>query len=147
MNSITIEVVGNPKGQPRPRATIRGKHAAMYDDRKHAVYSWRQMIALAAQPIRPEQPIDGPIRVDYTLYFPRPKSHFNSKGVVKPKAPQWYTSKPDRDNADKAILDTLTQLGFWRDDAQVCAGEIEKVYATDRPAGATIKVRAIGATT
>jgi len=141
MNTIVIEVVGNPKGQPRSR---HGRNGAVYNDTKNPAYTWREFLTLAANPLRPDKPIDGPIRVDYTLYFPRPKSHFNSKGVVKPKAQHWYTSKPDRDNADKAILDTLTQLGFWRDDAQVCAGEIEKVYATDRPAGATIKVRAIG---
>lgn len=141
--TINIEVVGNPKGQPRPRAAMRGKHARVYDDRKHPVYTWRQMIALAAQPLRPAQPIDGPVRVDYTLYFARPASHFNRKGL-KPTAPHWYTSKPDRDNADKAILDVLTELGFWHDDAQVCAGEIKKVYATGRLPGAVIQVQAIG---
>lgn len=37
-------------------------------------------------------------------------------------------SKPDLDNLAKAVLDVLTQLGVWRDDAQVVSGSWEKLY-------------------
>jgi Holliday junction resolvase RusA-like endonuclease len=67
--------------------------------------------------------------VDLTFYFPRPKGHLRSNGELKPSAPRWHTAKPDRDNADKAILDTLTNLGIWHDDKQVCDGRIRKQYA------------------
>ena len=41
-----------------------------------------------------------------------------------------YTAKPDRDNSDKAVLDILTTIGMWRDDALVYDGRITKFYAT-----------------
>jgi len=65
------------------------------------------------------------------VYFKRPKSHFYTgkrSDVLRPDAPNFHTSKPDRDNLDKAILDALTNAGIWKDDAQVCAGIITKSY-------------------
>lgn len=38
-------------------------------------------------------------------------------------------AKRDRDgDGDKAVLDALTDLGMWKDDGQVFAGEILKFY-------------------
>lgn len=76
-------------------------------------------------------PWEGPLCVNVSIYFPRPKAHSNKKGL-KPDAPRFHTSKPDRDNCDKAILDALTNLGIWKDDSQVAEGTIRKLYA---PAG------------
>ena len=84
-------------------------------------------------------PWSGPLCVDFTFYFPRPKNHFRSNGELKPSAPMWHTAKPDRDNADKSVLDALTNLGIWGDDKQVCDGRIRKLYAGGMPfAQATI---------
>jgi len=58
-----------------------------------------------------------PLRVSITIYFPRPKSHFKTgrnANIMRDNAPVWHTSKPDRDNCDKAIMDALTNLGFGR---------------------------------
>ena len=52
----------------------------------------------------------------------------SANGELKPNAPKWHTDKPDRDNADKAVLDALTNLGLWGDDKQVCDGRIRKFY-------------------
>jgi Holliday junction resolvase RusA-like endonuclease len=73
----------------------------------------------------------GPLRVDVAVYFMRPKSHFftgKRSDVLRPDAPNFHTSKPDRDNLDKAILDAITNAGIWKDDAQVCAGTLTKAY-------------------
>jgi Holliday junction resolvase RusA-like endonuclease len=145
MTPITIEVVGNPKGQPRPRAVAFAGRARMYDDPKHAVHGWRDLITLAAQPVRPDQPIAGPIDVEMDFRMPRPRSHFTKAGALSKHATCWCETKPDCDNLAKAVLDVLTNIQFWRDDSQVVTTTVSKRYATDRPAGATIKVRAIGA--
>ena len=140
MNPIIIAVTGDPKGQPRARAFYKpGLGVRMYDS--GSAEGWKGQIALAARPVLPATPLDGPCRVDIALRFPRPKGHYRTgkhAGELRPDAPFWHTGKPDRDNAEKAVLDCLTQLGVWRDDCQVCAGEVTKVW--DRVGGATITI-------
>lgn len=129
MSEIAFFVPGIPKGQPRARACIRGRHAGIYnpataDDWKSAVYD-------SAKRFAPQSPEAGPVCVDLTFYFPRPKGHYRTgrrTHELRPDAPKFHTSKPDRDNSDKAVLDSLSQLGFWKDDAQVCDGRIQKLY-------------------
>jgi Holliday junction resolvase RusA-like endonuclease len=62
------------------------------------------------------------------LFFPRPKAHYRSNGDLKPNAPSFHVSKPDTENCSKAILDSLTQVGVWRDDSQVCSLRTRKQY-------------------
>ena len=44
----------------------------------------------------------------------------------KPMPAELKTTKPDVDNALKAILDAATKAGVWRDDAQVASVVVEK---------------------
>lgn len=116
---------GLPKAQPRAKATMRGKHAGVYDPGTSD--GWKAIVALAARPHRPVEPISGPVRVTIDLFFPRPKRLMRKSD---PDYPIAHTSKPDRDNCEKAILDALTQDGWWHDDAQVCGGEVCKWYVS-----------------
>ncbi len=50
---------------------------------------------------------------------------------MKPSSPLFHTSKPDRDNLDKLVLDALTGV-FWVDDKVVCQGWLQKEYS-DKP--------------
>ncbi len=122
---MSFTVPGTPKAQPRGRACVRGKHAAIYDP--GTAGGWKALIAHEARqdPYFPRTPFTGPVRCDVTFYMPRPKRLYRKKD---PDGPVWHTAKPDRDNLDKAVLDALTQAGVWRDDAQVCSGRIQKVY-------------------
>ena len=86
-----------------------------------------------------------PLRVDLAFYFPRPRSHYRTgkhANELREAAPDWHISKPDRDNADKAILDQLTVLRFWRDDAQACDGRISKFYEDSRGPGCQVTISA-----
>lgn len=85
-------------------------------------------------------PLQGPLCVNLTFYFPRPKGHLRTNGELKPNAPKWHTTKPDRDNSDKAVLDALTNLGIWGDDKQVCDGRIRKLYA-EKTFGCLIEIK------
>lgn len=122
---IHIVVPGIPKPQPRARAYARGDHAAMYDPK--TANGWKNSVAAAAIPHRPAKPLTGPLRVDIVFYLPRPKRLMRK---ADPSGPVWChdLGRNDRDNLDKAVLDTLTDIGMWEDDGQVCCGEIRKFY-------------------
>lgn len=130
--SKTIQFIafGDPKGQPRPRAFSRGGMTRMYDP--GTAEGWKGQIAAAAMPHKPAAQLEGPLHVTLLFRFARPKSHWSKKGL-KPTAPEYHTSKPDADNLAKAVLDCITQLRFWRDDAQVSALDVRKKYANAEP--------------
>lgn len=137
---ISFFACGTPKGQPRPRAFIRGKRAAVYDP--GTAEGWKGQIAIAWR----ETGLDGAAEaqayhVALVFRFPRPKHHFTGKGSLKPASPVWHTAKPDADNAAKAVLDALTALSVWRDDAQVACLTIDKRYG-DKP-GCQITIQAL----
>lgn len=119
--SITIHVLGDPQGQPRGRAFVGpGGHARIHED--GSAEGWKSAVAEIMIPRLPGEPWLGAIRIRMDWLFDRPKSHFGTgrnAGFLKPSAPVFKTSKPDTDNAEKAILDCLTRLRLWRDDAQV----------------------------
>lgn len=125
--TIFIHVPAVPVAQPRPRATIRGHHAAVYSPAKHPVEAFKATVRMAAHStLGPFVPLDGPLSVDIVFVFPRPK---NRIWKTKPMPRERHTKKPDRDNCDKGVLDALSGL-LWIDDCQVCAGSIEKWIAS-----------------
>ena len=48
----------------------------------------------------------------------------------RPLHPIFHVVRPDRDNLDKIVLDTLIKAAIVADDAQVCAGQPLKLYCT-----------------
>ena len=120
---IEFFVVGMPKATPRMKAFVKGKRAGVYDP--GGANDWKALVFMQAKKYCPPQPIDGGVRCDITFYMPRPKK-FDSKKYPGGLIP--HTSKPDRDNLEKAVLDALTNVGMWRDDSQVYRGEVIKWY-------------------
>jgi Holliday junction resolvase RusA-like endonuclease len=99
---------------------------------------WKGQIADAAKEHIPETPVDLPVCLSIDFLMPRPKRHFNSKGL-KPDAPDSFTQKPDADNLAKAVMDALTVLGMWKDDAQVFSLKITKRFSVKTGAQVTIE--------
>jgi Holliday junction resolvase RusA-like endonuclease len=136
---------GEPKGQPRARAFARkfgDKFSARVYDPGTAE-GWKAQVAIAAKPYLPQAPHQGPLEVNLTFFFPRPRKHFRTgkrAHELRPDAPVYHIAKPDRDNSDKAVLDALTQLGMWGDDCQACAGKIRKLYADNGKVGCLIEI-------
>lgn len=131
-----FDVYGEPKGQPRPRAFASGGKARVYDP--GTAEGWKGSIAMAARDHLPPCPIDSPVRMAVTFYFQRPARLLRKRdpdGVIP------HTAKPDSDNAAKAVLDCLTSIGMWRDDALVCSLIAEKNYAArGQASGALIQI-------
>ncbi len=120
---VDFTVPAVPVAQPRPRATMAGKHARVYGAAsKHPVNAFKATVRMAWQEAHDGTPFEGPISVDALFVFPRPKS-FPKKG-----GRMWKATKPDRDNLDKSLLDALSGVA-WADDAQVCSGLVQKAYA------------------
>ena len=69
---------------------------------------------------KPAAPLQGAVRLVVKWCFPITGKH--TDGEYK------YT-KPDTDNLEKMLKDCMTELGFWKDDAQVASEITEKFWA------------------
>ena len=128
MSTLRWFIEGRPKGEPRMRARAipdgRGGHiGSVYPDT--SADDWKTLVRLQSGRYRPREPWDGPVRVDLVFYLPRPQRLMRKRD---PDGPVPATCKPDRDNAEKLLLDVWTRMGFWCDDAQVCDGRVVKLY-------------------
>jgi len=128
---IRFTVDGKPKGQPRVRAynPKHSKHAKVYDP--GTANDWKSLVALAAKKVAPKKPITGPVFVDMLFSMPRPGNHHVScdkSRPVKKTAPHYHVSKPDVDNLAKAVLDVLSDIGYWTDDQLVSVLKVAKIY-------------------
>jgi crossover junction endodeoxyribonuclease RusA len=88
--------------------------------------------------------LQGPVHLEVTCYFSRPKSHYGTgknADRMKPSAPVYHTKKPDLTKLVRAIEDALTGLA-WKDDSQVQTQATGKGYCSKHtPSHAVITVR------
>jgi Holliday junction resolvase RusA-like endonuclease len=75
-------------------------------------------------PHRPAEPFTGPLRVEIRWRFPYRKTERG--GVIKRGWAIPHDTRPDLDNLAKGLLDAMTRLQFWRDDAQIYSLELNK---------------------
>lgn len=80
----------------------------------------RQLIGWLA-PNAPESPMAGAVYLEVHWYFQCTKAHPDGS---------WRTTKPDTDNLEKMLKDCMSQVGFWKDDAQVVYEKVEKKWSS-----------------
>jgi Holliday junction resolvase RusA-like endonuclease len=129
-------VIGDPKGQPRPRAFARKVSINTYVARVYeagTAEAWKSAIALSAR----ESGLDGVMMTGWvtfqmSCFFARPKAHFRSgknSHLLKFACEETRkVSKPDLDNLLKAATDCLTTLGAWKDDSQIVHAVVSKEW-------------------
>ena len=83
------------------------------------------------RPFKPDIPFESPIELHVVWLFPKGKSH---------KHNEWRITKPDTDNLQKMLKDCMTEIGFWKDDAQVVKETVEKRWS-DEPCGISIEIK------
>lgn len=129
---IQFVIPGIPVAQPRVKSTRRGNHSGVYTPTKtstgksNGVAEFKALAKMVAAKAYTGSPLDGPLRVDLEFVFPR-QSNKTWKTRQMPRYRK--VTKPDRDNLDKCLMDSLTGI-LWVDDNQVCAGEISKWHAS-----------------
>lgn len=122
MIDVTITVPLTPIGKGRARSA-RMKSGVTLHFTPQKTVSWEASFRDLCAAHLPSTPIEGPVRVDILAVFPRPKSK-NRK--CDPEGLMAYTSKPDKDNVDKIVFDSLNR--HLRDDAQIVTGTTIKAY-------------------
>jgi crossover junction endodeoxyribonuclease RusA len=141
---IEFFVPGAPVAGGSKRAfPVRGRdgrlHVSVADDSGPRGREWRAAVRLSAAQtaqLAGVGPLDGPLRLSLWFLLARPRGHVGRRGL-RPGAPPFPTTRPDVLKLARAVEDACTGI-VWRDDAQVVAEDLRKLYADD---GAPIGVR------
>lgn len=126
--TIRLRIPGVPIAQPRAKATSRAGFTRMYTPHKtttgnsNGVAEFKALVKQIAAAEYRDAPMSCPVTIDCTWVFPR-ESACIWKTKPMPRYP--HVVKPDRDNLDKMILDSLVGVVLV-DDNQVFAGRLEK---------------------
>ena len=128
--------------EPAPQGSKRHVGNGRMVEASAKVKPWRFAVSQAA--LDTGEPItDRPVMVQITFMFNRPKSHYNSKGQLKPTAPLYKQTKPDLDKLCRSTLDGLTNV-LLKDDSQVVNLICCKIYAEEGELpGALITINAL----
>ena len=102
-----------------------GFFVGKYD--KSEVKKWTAQFAQLVKKHKPETPWDCPTHIGIKFYFP----HLKSTSLKKSQECSWKTTRPDLDNSEKTILDTLTKEGFLTDDSVICSKMSSKFLSPD----------------
>ena len=97
-------------GQPAPQGSKRLVGKVMLESSKK-VQPWRQDVKQAVLNQYDGPPIERAVFVEIEFRFQRPKGHFNTKGELRPKAPEHLISRGQGD-IDKLIRATLDALSI-----------------------------------
>lgn len=133
---------GQPDGSRRMVTRPDGSPVLAVRDDNPKAATWRQEIVAVATRVMDGKPLLlGPIQISIQLVFPRLKSHFRAgrnAHELRPDAPHYHTTKPDRLKCCRALEDALTGI-VYRDDSQICSGPVEKIYGDSAHTNVTIE--------
>ena len=131
-----------PQGSQVYSTTKDGRAFGRYANAQHLM-AWREQVAQAAWRHTNGEQFTGPVHLKLLFYFDRPKSHYNSKELLKPTAPQCITKKPDIDKISRAVLDALESAVLMDGDETVVGLYASKHWADDHPQGCHIIIETI----
>lgn len=135
MSGVEFTVIGTPVPQGSKRVVSskgRSGRAWVIDANDATLRPWRATVTAAAVEAIPH---NWDTAASYAMFatfsFPRPKSHYGARGVLPSRAGTDHRQKPDVDKLLRAVMDSLTDAGVWRDDSQVCVVAARKEWTTD----------------
>jgi len=126
-----IFIEGSPRPQGSKKAFARGKSIVLVEANKE-LPAWREHMTrmLQLKQMEETQPFTTAVNVALTFWLPRPKS-------VKR---QYATGTYDIDKLTRAVLDSVTKAGVWRDDSDVVDLTVRKTYADNHEPGVLISI-------
>ena len=130
---ITLTIPGEPVAKGRPRMTRAG-HA--YTPAKTRQYE-AAVRALALSEIGAIA-LEGPLSVHIICSYRIPPSWTKARQKRAQDGTEHMITKPDIDNACKAVIDAINGV-FWVDDRQIVRLTVDKLYS--RIPAVTVTVR------
>lgn len=124
MTVYRFTIPGKPYAKRRPRAGFSKALGRSITFNAPGNAEAEQSVAHYAGQAVPA-PIEGPVRVQIIAVFEMPKSW--SKKRRAEMLGTLHTSRPDRDNIEKWILDGMNRVAF-ADDGQVADGRTVKIW-------------------
>ena len=129
--SVEFRVLGSPqpKGSARALLDRDGRPFVVPDNSKSRV--WERAVALVASRVKPEAPLDQPLRLEVEFWLERP---------AKPKFAAAPAARIDLDKLLRSTGDALTGL-IYVDDSRIV--EIAATKKWGPPLGAQIRVSTV----
>ena len=122
--ALTFTVAGMA---PQPQGSKRHLGNGVMVESCKNLKPWRYLVQQAA--INLNHPtIHGPVSLSCIFLFPRPKSHYTAKGILKPSAPAFHSVKPDGSKCLRSTEDALVDAGLLQDDARIAVSSYTKRY-------------------
>lgn len=129
--SFRVNGEAKPAGSKRFVGVTKAGKGILTDANPHAK-DWKARVAYTAaekwKHAGHTGPLEGPVKLTIRFFVNRPVAHWNSKGKVKPAAPQRPVRRPDLLKLARAIEDSLSGI-LYVDDSQIVEETLEKVWA------------------
>ena len=122
----------NVVGIPAPQGSKKSIGNNRFVETSKKLPAWRKAVKEAAEKVA-DKPFTDAVKVDVVFYMPRPKTVTRPRPIVP----------PDVDKLLRSTFDALTQAGVWSDDALVCKGSWDEVYADSREPGCELTITAL----
>lgn len=119
--SIFIEMVPPKTTSQQKGVRVMGGKAHFFEKKK--VTEGLALITEELRNYRPAQPFTGPVQITVQFVYPWRGSDTSSKAkslLAQLIKWDWHTERPDMSNVVKGVIDRMTQLGYWKDDGQIC---------------------------
>lgn len=126
--SFFVPGIPKPGGSKRPVRNQKTGQIYLIDDCKDNM-SWRDSVTQAGIKAMAEQDLfTGQVILDIVFVFPRPKTHYNKKGILRKSVPIFHSVRPDTTKLIRSTEDALKAI-CWIDDARVVDQHAVKRYA------------------
>lgn len=125
---VKFVIPGEPKGKGRPRVDHHGGKTVTHTPDDTIVYENLVKTAYYQQCQRMQFPKDVPLEVRIMAYYSIPQSESKKRKAMMESHQLRPMKKPDVDNVEKVILDSLNKIAY-HDDAQVVDCMFRKFYS------------------
>jgi crossover junction endodeoxyribonuclease RusA len=149
---LLLRVNSRPTPQGSKRALVHKStgRAVVMESAGERLRDWRADVRHAVEQAMLRtgyETTSAPIEVRLLFYLLRPASHYRTgrnRHLLRDHAPTHPHVRPDLDKLIRSTLDAIGSAGAWRDDCQVVALYVYKLYAAEgEMPGAAITIRAI----